>query len=277
VLDLDLEVKPEYELKPGQSVIDGVICEAFEGKWYDASTGEEVALVIEEGFRVKDEASANWVLSKYLDAEARILAVLGDPEVIRAKAILANAAALEKKARNSLAWLEARFKPELAEFAKTQLQGKKTKTWSTVLGGVSFRTVPGGLKVADEQKAIHWAETESKSLRSMVKVEKSFLISALPQDVKNLVFELVELHSEYLWNTSDEVLATFPDYERVDKLKTEIRAKVIQFEDLTCEGLSGLDEESSWEQVYERFQKVFDVFRFEPAKESVTIKTGVGK
>lgn len=142
----------------GEALIEGKICVLIEGKYYEADTGDYVADAVEPGFQIKDEASCNWVLQKFMDAEAQIAAVTGSPEVLQAKAILANAETIEKKLRGRLRWLEMRFKSELGEYARKMLEGKKEKTYKTILGAISLRVKKGGLKVSDKPSALKWAE-----------------------------------------------------------------------------------------------------------------------
>lgn len=169
----------------GEALIEGKICVLIEGKYYEADSGDYIADAIEEGFRIKDESSCNWVLQKFMDAEAQIAAVTGSPEVLQAKAILANAEAIEKKLRGRLRWLDMRFTAELGEYARTMLEGKKEKTHKTILGAISLRVKKGGVKVADLEEAIKVTTRLLPELSDLlVKTTRSFMISALPDTEK---------------------------------------------------------------------------------------------
>lgn len=116
----------------------------------DADTGEVVGL--EKGeFHVTDEASADWVLEKMMDAQANAARVQ-----IKRKALLENLDEQERHYKRTYDFLNYRFGRELAEFARRRLEETKAKTKVVKLsfGRLSFRTVRGGLRVADPEKAI---------------------------------------------------------------------------------------------------------------------------
>jgi len=149
----------------------------------DQETGEVLGLaeMPKPDFAVTDEESFNWVMKRILTAEADIQAVKTNSEVIAARAIVANADAIEKQARKKLEWLHTRFTPEIGEYAK-QFITDKCKTFKTVLGSVSFRKVPSKYIVTNEENAIALAE---KMCPDAVKVKKSFLISqATPEFIE---------------------------------------------------------------------------------------------
>lgn len=150
---------------------------AIDGMIVNAETGEIVGVDAPQEFRVQDEDSFNWVMSKMLDCDSRIAAIATNSEVIRAKAILANAERLEKEARNRKTWLETRFGNELAAYAKAQIEGGKSKTFKTILGSVSFRLKKGGLRVADKEKALETAQMNGWT--NAIKYTEEFQISKL--------------------------------------------------------------------------------------------------
>jgi len=162
------------------------------GYLVDPTTGEVLGLaeMPKPEFAVTDEESFNWVMKKILNAEADIQAVKTNSEVIAARAIVANADAIEKQARKKLEWLHTRFTAEIGEYAK-QFVTDKCKTFKSVLGSVSFRKVPSKYVVKEYADPIAIAETVCPAA---VKVEKKFLISqATPEFLKEFpaVFELV--------------------------------------------------------------------------------------
>jgi len=154
------------------------------GYLVDPTTGEVLGLaeMPKPEFAVTDEESFNWVMKKILNAEADIQAVKTNSEVIAARAIVANADAIEKQARKKLEWLHTRFTAEIGEYAK-QFVTDKCKTFKSVLGSVSFRKVPSKYVVINEENAIRLAE---KMCPEAVKVKKSFLISqATPEFIED--------------------------------------------------------------------------------------------
>ena len=157
------------------------------GYLIDPETGEILGLAgVAPEFRVESESEAEWVLGKMLDAAADLASVQHSPEVLRAKAVLEQAAKIEKEKRNRLEWLQRRFNPELGEFARKQLEGKKTKTWKSILGSISLRTVRGGLRVANPELALNWARSHAPEA---IKVSEAFLITLLPEAHKTRLME----------------------------------------------------------------------------------------
>lgn len=151
--------------------------EILEGKIYDAETGEYLGDVVEPTFKVKDEESLNWVLGKILEAESEYASILNSPEVIKANAVLANAVAMQAEKQKRIDWFTNRFSPEIAEYVRPML--KDSKTFKTVLGSVGFRTVKGGLRVTDKEKALEWA---SRNALGAIKTTQEFQISKLTDE-----------------------------------------------------------------------------------------------
>jgi phage host-nuclease inhibitor protein Gam len=167
----DETISPETTM-----VIDGMIV--------DVATGEVVGVDAPEDFYVHDEDSFNWVMSKMLDADSRVASILTSPEVVRAKAIIANAERITKDAQNRKTWFETRFGHELARYAKAQMDGGKSKTFKTVLGAISFRTKKGGLRVEDKEKALETAQFNGWT--NAIKYTEEFQISKLDPAQKEL-------------------------------------------------------------------------------------------
>jgi len=157
-------------------VIDGYIV--------DAESGEVLGLAQKEEFHITDEESFNWVMKKFLDTESKLESIEHSPEVAQAKAILANAESMTKDAQRRLDWLTARFSQELAEYARPQLP-KGSKSFKTIYGTVSFRSVPAKLVVYDLPSALEWAK---KHCPEAIKVTEDFQFSkvnkALIEDLK---------------------------------------------------------------------------------------------
>jgi hypothetical protein len=152
----------------------------IDGFLYDSETGELLGAALPQpAFVVDSEEAASWVLGKILDAEAAVAAIDSTPDVIRARAVLENAERIRKERAARLDWLKRRFEPELGAFARKQLDGKKTKTWKTVLGSVSLKTKNGGVRMTDEARALAWAKMHAPEA---VKTTERFLISELPDE-----------------------------------------------------------------------------------------------
>lgn len=147
-------------------------------------TGEIEDVHVKDGFMVKDAETADWVMEQMLDA---------DTEIVKAKAILANAQAMVKAAERRREALEWRFGIELSEWARGQI--KDGKTWRSQFGTVAFRTQPERVAVVDEAKAIEWARN---GCPSAIKITEKFLVSMLPKGVVGDGMELkpeCETHS----------------------------------------------------------------------------------
>ena len=151
----------------------------------DADTGEILRPYIAEGFSVKDESSFDWVMKKILDAETDVNA-----RQMKHNFVLEEMKSEMKRAKSRVEWLKARFGPELEAYAKKVIEeeqarkpGKKVaKTVKSLFGKVSFRTVAGRLMVKDAEKALAWAK---QYFEPAVKVEESFLISLVPDPMKD--------------------------------------------------------------------------------------------
>lgn len=132
------------------------------GMWVNIDTGEIVDIQTPAGpdqpFIPQTEQEVEWVLGKMATAEALLVSIRTRPEVLQAKAVLDNAAKMEKEAARKLDWLHARFDPDLGEFARKQLEGKKGKTWKSVLGSIALRLQKGKVKVENPDLALEWAK-----------------------------------------------------------------------------------------------------------------------
>lgn len=99
----------------------------------------------EEKYAVEDESKAEWVVGKLTSLDEKEQLVKGQ------------AAAILKDIANDRRRLDFLFGTNLRQWAqKSLLHGKKTLKLLT--GTLSFRKVPGGLKVVDEKAAIAWAK-----------------------------------------------------------------------------------------------------------------------
>lgn len=149
-------------------VIDGLII--------DLESGEIIGQECPE-FRVTDEASAEWVLEKIMNAEADAAR-----DRLKLKAVAERLEASIKASEKRAEWFRARYGNELEEFAKERLEGAKTRTLKLTWGSISFRTVKGGLRVANPEAALEWAKQFAPEA---VKVTEAFQITKLGDDWRN--------------------------------------------------------------------------------------------
>jgi hypothetical protein len=185
-----------FVLEHDQRMINGVPCALQTGSetgdyWADTTTGEFVAFVVPEGFRVDSLESFNWVMRKMLTVESQIMAVEQSADVIAAKAIVANATAMRERLYKRYASLENFFGPDLGEFARQQMEGKKERTFYSPYGSVGLRKKAGGVKVADPDRAIEVIETLFPEGIEAVATKKSFLISKVPEKLKTYIQEIL--------------------------------------------------------------------------------------
>lgn len=191
-------------LESNTIVIDGFTC--------DAETGEILGHAdIKEQFIPRTPEEVEWVLSKIGKAESALAAVDGHPDVIWAKAILANAEAQRREQAKKLDWLHKRFEADLHQFAAKVLEGQKSRTYKTPVGSIALRTVKGGLRVADPAKAL---EVAKYLYPEAVKVTEEFRITLLTEEHRASVEAFVRSPDT---DPSDEVNIAFrldPDVEK---------------------------------------------------------------
>lgn len=148
--------------------------ELIDGKYYLIATGEYVCDKVDGGFTIKDDASLEWVMEKFFNAE---MDIKSEDEKIEA---LINAYQARRKKRIArLEWLNARFKAEIEAYAKTKLSGK-TKYIDTPFGRISWRIQKGGLRVVDKVKALDFAK--GHGWNDAIKVSEEFQISKLTEE-----------------------------------------------------------------------------------------------
>lgn len=137
---------------------------------------------------IESQSDLEWILNKMLQEEAFIAAIDQTDAVLHAKAVIANAEAMKKDHSNRLAGLHWRFDNEIEHFVRPLIEGQKSKTFKTLVGSVSFRKVPGGLRVADAESALAVAE---EFYPESVKVVRSFLVSQLTEEDRQEIIELL--------------------------------------------------------------------------------------
>jgi len=207
-------------LEAGHFIINDTVCVLIEGSYYTLEDGEFAGFAVPETFSVKDQESCDWVLRKFLDIESQINAVELSAEVLAAKAILANAESMRKGMYTKYRWLEMRFQNELVEYAKKQLEGKKERTFKTVLGSIALRTKKGGLRVLDKAKALEVAKLAKWT--DAIKTTEEFQISGLAAEEKESIQKGL---LSAAWPEDDEMYKAFvvePDSETV-AIKTGVQ------------------------------------------------------
>lgn len=95
-------------------------------------------------FSVRDDESAAWAADKILSARERLARVT------------AACAEMIAEAGREVDALEGLFLPQLEEWARAN-PPRKGRTIRLPTGALSFRSVPGGPRVVDEEAALTWA------------------------------------------------------------------------------------------------------------------------
>lgn len=258
-LDIQECDKVAPPLEPGQALIEGKVCTLIQADtpadnyWASVEDGDFVAYAVEPEFKVDSLGAYDFVMGLMLTQEAEIAAVEMSPEVIKAKAVIVNAEKLRKKHYNRLAWLELRFKEEMAVFARTQFKGKE-KTFTSLLGSVSCRSVAGKVAVIKEAagKALEWAKSYCTDA---VKVTEEFQISGVPKPLKHFIQTVVDP------DTHPDELEIALDSLAAEVRKTQEIGGAMEVEDV----------------IQEQVAAIKAAFIYEPPKENVSISTGVAK
>jgi len=151
--------------------------ELIDGYWMDRATGEIIeAEAPNPEFRIDCKEHMDWYLEKRLNAVAEVNAIEMSSAVLAAKAVLDNATRMATRAQKRVDALDRRFSAEATEFARQNLP-TKGKTYYSPFGEVAFRAVPSKLTVADEAKAILWAQ--KNGFQDCVK--STFQVSKVPK------------------------------------------------------------------------------------------------
>jgi hypothetical protein len=146
----------------------------------DTETGEVLGNAISDAGEISSQTALEAILEKIADVEGRLTA-----QQLRHQAILENCRKLEVRTASYLAYLKAQYEPHIEAYAKTRLEGQKSKTLTTPFGSVSFRTVRGGLKVVDASLALDYAQLNG--FTNAIKVTESFQISKLDPAQRELI------------------------------------------------------------------------------------------
>ena len=156
----------------------------------DQDTGEVLGNAISDAGEISSQTALEAILEKIADVEGRLTA-----QQLRHQAILENCRKLEVRTASYLAYLKAQYEPHIEAYAKTRLEGQKSKTLTTPFGSVSFRTVRGGLKVVDASLALDYAQLNG--FTNAIKVTESFQISKLDPAQRELLESKVPDGFEY--------------------------------------------------------------------------------
>jgi hypothetical protein len=135
--------------------------------------------VVTEGAIASQEA-LEVVLERMADVESQLVALKTKHE-----AIIENCRKLEVKKASYLAYLKSVYSNPIEAYAKSRLEGQKTKTLTTPYGQVSFRTVKGGLKVSDKGLAL--ATAHKLGMVEAIKVTEEFQISKLTDEQRDAI------------------------------------------------------------------------------------------
>jgi phosphoenolpyruvate synthase/pyruvate phosphate dikinase len=135
--------------------------------------------VVTDGAIASQEA-LEVVLERMADVESQLVALKTKHE-----AIIENCRKLEVKKASYLAYLKGVYSNPIEAYAKSRLEGQKTKTLTTPYGQVSFRTVKGGLKVSDKGLAL--ATAHKLGMVEAIKVTEEFQISKLTDEQRDAI------------------------------------------------------------------------------------------
>jgi hypothetical protein len=100
-----------------------------------------------ETFSVHDDASANWVLRKVVEARAY------------AKRVKAWADSELKRAASEEEFFLRMYGRQLEDWARSQIKSRRRKSLRLPAGTIGFRIAPISLQVRDEQKLIAWCRS----------------------------------------------------------------------------------------------------------------------
>lgn len=135
--------------------------------------------VVTEGAIASQEA-LEVVLERMADVESQLVALKAKHE-----AIIENCRKIEVKKASYLAYLRGVYSNPIETYAKSRLEGQKTRTLTTPYGQVSFRTVKGGLKVSDKGLAL--ATAHKLGMVEAIKVTEEFQISKLTDEQRDAI------------------------------------------------------------------------------------------
>lgn len=116
----------------------------------DPETGEVIEA--DDGFRVTDTRSAEWVLYKIGQYESEAAGLRE-----RLKRITEHLQAMISRCESSAAFFQSRYGDQLMDVAVANMK-EGSKTWKTPYGSVGFRSMPAFVEVKDEGELIRFLE-----------------------------------------------------------------------------------------------------------------------
>lgn len=195
------------------TIVDGYVI--------DIETGEVLGHSKVDGdFVVDTKEKAEWVLKRFARVDANLAALDTTPELLEAKALIANSESIRQEFLRRRDWLTKRFEAELGEFARRELEGSKTKTWKSIFGQIALRLVPGRLKVKDGEKALLWARSNATNA---IKTSEEFQISKLTDEQRAKVSLFLRNEALKLDELAFDAFEVTPDSETVT-IKTGVAA-----------------------------------------------------
>ncbi len=211
-------LQPDGQFQRQVEIQDGII--------YDASTGELLGVVGKEKFVIDSEEAAQWVLDKMQTCEATIVSIDNSVDVLKAKAIIANAEKMRAAAEGRLLGLHIRFDRELAQFVKPLLKNG-SKTYSSFWGSVSFRkqTEKIDVKKGKGQLALELIGTSWRNaVKKTVKLE--FQPSKLSPTQQKSVVKILSGRSKKKSKDEIELWKSVFDYRPAGE-KIEVKTSVV--------------------------------------------------
>ena len=185
VTQTELRVHPASGPPPGAAVVQRSI--TTEDGWIlDAETGEVLGRKdTPDLFRIDTDAKAEWAL----ELKATIDGNLAGLEA-RVKALNEHMAKLIRREQARADWWELRYGNDLVEHCRTQIEGKRSKTWRCAFGAVSFRISKGTTKILDMARAVSWIRTVARAPELVETVERVAVSDVLKVvhgfDIENL-------------------------------------------------------------------------------------------
>lgn len=113
--------------------------------------GEVVGLA--DPVTIDDPEKADAMLARIGRHEAHLRAL-----AIQEASVRANFARMRREHERAVEWLRRRFSPEFEAWARSQLEGKRSKTLVLAHGRISLRTAKARAKITDKRAAVAWVQ-----------------------------------------------------------------------------------------------------------------------
>lgn len=168
---------------------------------------------VKEQFIADTEEKVNWVLRKLMEAESNYAACLTGSEVLAARAIVANSEDLAKRYKQEIDGIHFRFDSQLRKFAEEKLQGKKEKTYRTLLGSIKLTHSGGNVEVKRHLVDIAANFLDMQGAKGAVKTEHKIQVSKIPGDVIEFIRTRVNNNSK--WQDGEFPFTLTPEVEGI--------------------------------------------------------------